>query len=136
MSEYVTGSAITSLVPPSGEKSFSSAVFRGAAKARSVGDIVMGVADVTVHERALSKNGIAYVDVNNAGRLLLGAEQEGLVATGGLCGCTGVAGFAAYEDGSAVQLISHYDSNVQAMRLAAQDNSIVDQLSSFKRGVE
>ncbi len=51
---------------------------------------------------------LIYVGMNDTLRVRLRSEQEAVVATGSLSGCTGVAGFAEYSDGSARQFVSHW----------------------------
>jgi hypothetical protein len=51
---------------------------------------------------------LIYVDMNDTLRVRLQPEQEALIATSSLGGCTGVAGFAEYSDGSALQFVSHW----------------------------
>lgn len=77
-------------------------------------NVEVGVADMRQHRRELNENGIAYVDMNAAGRLLLKDGEEGLIATNSLAGCTGIAGFAKYDGGS-LQFVGHFDRRSEAL---------------------
>ncbi|HEX3568934.1 MAG TPA: hypothetical protein VHT70_04660 [Candidatus Saccharimonadales bacterium] len=78
------------------------------------------------------ENGVGYVLMNHSGRLDLGPDEDGLVATGGLAGCTGVAGFAKRADGGTHQFVSHYDPISQEWAMTHNDSPINQHLYGQK----
>lgn len=119
------------LKPPVGEVVVASEKIIGSAKARDLGFVAVGAADRAQREIQPDNNGIAYVDMNSSGRMVIENGKDAVIATSALSGCTGVAGFAKRTDGSIATFVSHYDTVSQTYHFTHQDSPLNSQLYGF-----
>lgn len=119
------------VIPVIGNKVIDLAVIRRSAIANA-GMVAIGSGDRAQREMQLDENGIAYVGMNQSGRLRLGPGEIGIIATRSLAGCTGVAGFARRADGGTAQFVLHYDDISQTWHFTKQDTPINSQLYGFR----
>jgi hypothetical protein len=95
-------------------------------------EVYIGQADRDQKQLQLDESGLAFVGMNQSGRLKLEPGEKGLAVTTGLGGCTGVAGFAKLSDGASLQFISHYDGLAQTYEFTGADNPINEQMYGFR----
>ena len=132
MSEYKTHNLASIIKPPTGEVVISPDAITRSLRAKDVGFIAMGFADRFQREVPLDEHGIAYVEMNKSGKLLLEPGKDGVIATSSLAGCTGVAGFAKRKDGSIAAFVSHYDPMSQNSKLTGEDTPVNKDLYGFR----
>ena len=89
--------------------------------------IMLGYVKESQATMRLNSHDIAYVEMNSSGRVSLEENETGVIATSGLMGCTGVAGFAKSRDGKIQSFVSHYDALSQRSRITGKDDSPVNQ---------
>lgn len=65
-------------------------------------------------DKSSAESTISHVDMNNTGLRVVGRGEDGIVATSGLGGCTGVAGLARSSNGRLLSFVSHYDAVTQS----------------------
>jgi len=119
---------------PSGDLLPKSERIRNAAYARGkdLGSVAIGF--VQHPQEAMSPNDehIAYVGMNQSGRMDVKPEEDGVIATSALAGCTGIAGFAERKDGSIATFISHYDTIAQNSLFTGKDSPANKDLYAFR----
>lgn len=132
MSNYESRNVASVIHPPLGEVVISDEAIRQSLCAVGVGYIVIGRADTYQRELPLDERGIAYVAMNETGKLTLAPEQDGVIATSAIAGCTGVAGFAKRKDGGVATFVSHYDPMCQNSLYTGDESPINRQLYGFR----
>ncbi|MFO0970766.1 MAG: hypothetical protein U0520_00230 [Candidatus Saccharimonadales bacterium] len=70
--------------------------------------------------------------MNSSGSIKVAPGSDGIVATGSLTGCTGIAGFAKKPDGSIKAFVSHYDLVSQTHFFTGMGSPAVTDLYDFK----
>lgn len=100
---------ITTMVhPPQGEVLISHELVRASGQVACSREITIEDVHAEQVNREPDSSGVAYVEMNSAGRLLLHSGQEGIIVTDSLAGCTGIAGFAELSDGQTAQFVGHF----------------------------
>lgn len=134
--EYRVQNTANIIKPPSGEVIVTKENIIRSMREKNVGSVVIGFTDRTQKELSPDGGGIAYVDMNSSGRMTLEQGEDGVIATGSLAGCTGVAGFVRRRDGSIATFVSHYDSMSQNSRLTSNDSPVNSELYGFRYQAE
>ena len=105
-------------------------------KMKDTSFIMLGCAKESQATMRLNSHDIAYVEMNSSGRVSLEKNETGVIATSGLMGCTGVAGFAKNRDGKIQSFVSHYDALSQDSRITRKDSPVNRDLYTFRYQVE
>lgn len=103
----------------------------GFARGQELGVFCLGMYQRAQREVTPNQERIGYVEMNSSGRMDLAANEEGLLATSSLGGCTGVAGFAKRKDGSMATFISHYDPLSQSGILTGEPSPASSDMYRF-----
>jgi hypothetical protein len=103
---------------------------------KDLGYIALGFADRLQRKLELDDDKVAFVDMNKSGRIELRHDEEGIIATSSLAGCTGVAGFVRENDGSVHAFISHYDPMSQNSILTGEDSLANRDMYRFNNEVQ
>lgn len=107
MTVYRDARYASMLVPPTGEVTIPRDDLMVAALGSATTGLVVDVCDKKQPTREVV-NGFAFVEMNSAGRLENGPEEDGIIFTSHLAGCTGLAGFARNEEGGTFQFVGHF----------------------------
>lgn len=105
-------------------------------KMKDTSFIMLGYVKESQATMQLNSHDIAYVEMNSSGRVFLEKNETGVIATSGLMGCTGVAGFAKNRDGKIQSFVSHYDALSQNGRITRKDSPVNRDLYTFRYQVE
>ncbi len=93
--------------------------------------ITISYANPIQHEFQPDETGIAYVEMNSTGKMEINEEQDGLLVTSSLAGCTGVAGFAKRNDGTIATFVSHYDPLSQNYNFTKKSSPVNQDICCF-----
>lgn len=122
---------------PTGAASIrQNSVFLSAREKTKDSFIMLGYVKESQATMQLNSHDIAYVEMNSSGRVSLEKNETGVIATSGLMGCTGVAGFAKNRDGKIQLFVSHYDALSQDSRITRKDSPVNRDLYTFRYQVE
>ena len=122
---------------PTGAASIrQNSVFLSAREKMKDSFIMLGYVKESQATMRLNSHDIAYVEMNSSGRVSLEKNEMGVIATSGLMGCTGVAGFAKNRDGEIQSFVSHYDALSQNSRITGKDSPVNRDLYTFRYQVE
>lgn len=105
-------------------------------KMKDTSFIMLGYVKEPQATMRLNSHDIAYVEMNSSGRVSLEENETGVIATSGLAGCTGVAGFVKSRDGKIQSFVSHYDALSQNSRITRKDSPVNRDLYTFRYQVE
>jgi hypothetical protein len=102
------------------------------ARGKDLGYVATGFAPHPQEAMSPNDEHIAYVFMNESGRMDVKPGEDGIIATSALAGCTGIAGFARRKDGSIATFISHYDTMVQYSKLTGKDSPANKDMRAFR----
>lgn len=135
--ENTSPSTASIIKQPTGAASIrQNSVFLSAREKMKDSFIMLGYVKESQATMRLNSHDIAYVEMNSSGRVSLGKNETGVIATSGLAGCTGVAGFAKNRDGKIQSFVSHYDALSQDSRITRKDSPVNRDLYTFRYQVE